>query len=54
MEPPLQAVISLDLNHNHQTSSADALRYLKPGPEVRETFYGYFDQGMTHKFKTKN
>ena len=44
--PPLAAVIKLNLQHNHSTESADALRYLKLSPQVAFEFEEYFNSGL--------
>jgi len=46
LDPPLAAIIKLNLQHNHNQTSADALKFLKPTHDVKEIFEDYFNQGM--------
>jgi len=46
LSPPLAAVIKIDLQHNHTTDSADALRCLKLNDEVVAEFHQYFSDGL--------
>ncbi|XP_077526050.1 uncharacterized protein LOC144137905 [Haemaphysalis longicornis] len=43
---PLVAVIRIDGRHTHSLESADALRLLRGTASTRETFIGYFNDGM--------
>ncbi|KAM7300847.1 tigger transposable element-derived protein 6-like [Ixodes scapularis] len=43
---PLATVIRMDIQHLHSTQSADALRLLWGTRTVRQTFMGYFSDGM--------
>lgn len=43
---PLVAVIRIDARHTHSLESADALRLLRGTASTRETFIGYFNDGM--------
>ncbi|KAH9378189.1 hypothetical protein HPB48_009182 [Haemaphysalis longicornis] len=43
---PLVAVIRIDARHTHSLESADALRLLDGTASTRETFIGYFNDGM--------
>ncbi|XP_042147846.1 uncharacterized protein LOC120841334 [Ixodes scapularis] len=43
---PLATVIRMDTQHSHNTHSADALRLLRGTRTTRQTFVGYFSDGM--------
>ncbi|KAG0419677.1 hypothetical protein HPB47_003945 [Ixodes persulcatus] len=43
---PLATVIRMNTQHSHSTQSADALRLLRGTRTTRQTFMGYFSDGM--------
>lgn len=46
-DPPLPATITCQLEHNHQTQCADALRQLRMSEETRHLFMDYFNDGLS-------
>lgn len=44
-DPPLQAVIAMQTEHNHYTHSFDAMQYLRAPRVTREKFKQYFADG---------
>lgn len=45
--PPLQAVITMNLSHNHAIRCAEALRNLRVSSSTKEKFHSYFADGLT-------
>lgn len=46
-KPPLVGVIFVRGKHNHHLDCASVSNYLRPSDELRQTFEGYFVNGMT-------
>lgn len=44
-DPPLQAVVTIKSEHNHNNYSFDAMKYLRSTKAVREEYIDYFEMG---------
>jgi len=42
----LPCIVTINWNHNHDTTSAAALRHRARGQQIKDTFFAYFNDGM--------